>query len=385
MQGTVPPPRGRRLGGALTGLELASPADHERDRQRPAPSPAPRAARRLAVGDNRAIDVWLHAFAFAGRTAELARRVEGWGLDGMLVADSQNLNADVWIELALAAAATDRIGLGPGVTNPVTRHPAVTASAAATLQAETGGRAVLGLGRGDSALTQIGRRPVPAAELERAVVAIQGYLRGEEVEIDGARGSIHWLPDPELAKVPVAVAATGPHVIAVAAEHADQIDFTVGAEPERVRWAVETAREAGGDTPSLGAFVNCAVHPDRAAARDLVRGSVAILARFATEGAPPEGLSDVTRRGIERLGAAYDEARHGQAAAPAALELEDEFIDRFAVCGPADEVAERIAGLTALGLERVVVVPGSLDADPAEVERSNERFASDVVPAVRSA
>ena len=79
----------------------------------------------------------------------------------MLVADSQNLNADVWVELALAAAATERLRLGPGVTNPATRHPAVTASAAATLQEESGGRAVLGLGRGDSSLGQIGRAPVP--------------------------------------------------------------------------------------------------------------------------------------------------------------------------------------------------------------------------------
>ena len=108
----------------------------------------------------------MHAFAFPHRVAELARQVEAWGFTGLLVADSQNLNADVWVELALAAAATDRIGLGPGVTNPVTRHPAVSASAALTLQAESGGRTVLGVGRGDSALTQIGRRPVSPRELE---------------------------------------------------------------------------------------------------------------------------------------------------------------------------------------------------------------------------
>src|SRR5436189_3556462 len=127
----------------------------------------------------------MHAFSFPHRVAELAARVEAWGFAGLLVADSQNLNADVWVELALAGAATERIALGPGVTNPVTRHPAVTASAALTLQQETDGRAVLGLGRGDSALAQIGRAPVPARELEEALVALQGYLRGEEVMLDG--------------------------------------------------------------------------------------------------------------------------------------------------------------------------------------------------------
>src|SRR5437879_5575687 len=111
------------------------------------------------------MQIWLHAFSFPHRVAAMARQAEEWGFTGLLLADSQNLNADIWVELALAGAATSRLRLGPGVTNPVTRHPAVTASAAATLQAETGGRAVLGFGRGDSALTQIGRRPVPVAEL----------------------------------------------------------------------------------------------------------------------------------------------------------------------------------------------------------------------------
>jgi 5,10-methylenetetrahydromethanopterin reductase len=328
------------------------------------------------------MDAWMHTFSFPHRVAELAKRAEEWGFGGLLVADSQNLNADIWVELAHAGAATSRIKLGPGVTNPVTRLPAVTASAAATLQAETGGRAVLGLGRGDSALTQLGRRPVGTAELERALVEIQGYLRGEDVTVDGVTSRLRWLAAYEMPKVPVAVAATGPRVIAAGARHAEQLDFTVGAEPDRLRWAIETARAAAPGDLSLGAFVNVAVHPDRAVARDLVRGSTAIFARFATEGAPYYGLSDVTRAGVERLAAGYDEGRHGEGAAPYARRLEDGFIDRFAVVGPAEEVSERLMELAALGLERVIVVPGSVDADPALVEESNARFASEVLPAL---
>jgi 5,10-methylenetetrahydromethanopterin reductase len=327
------------------------------------------------------MEVWMHTFAFPHRVADLARRVEQWGFSGLLVADSQNLNADVWIELALAGACTERLGLGPGVTNPVTRHPAVTASAAATLQAETGGRAVLGLGRGDSALTQLGRHPTSVAELEHALEAVQGYLGGEEVVVEGVTTQLRWLQGAGLAKVPVCVAATGPHVIAAAARHAERIDFTVGAEPDRLRWAIDTARAAAEDRAvSLGAYLNVAVHPQRATARDLVRGTTAILARFATEGAPADGLSEVTRTGIDRLGADYDDARHGQGSAPHARALDDDFIDRFAVVGPASEVVERLAAISELGLERIVVVPGSLDADPGLVEESNERFAHDVLP-----
>jgi 5,10-methylenetetrahydromethanopterin reductase len=329
------------------------------------------------------IEVWLHAFSFPRRVAELARRAEERGFDGFLLADSQNLNADIWVELALAGAATERIRLGPGVTNPVTRHPAVTASAAATLQAETGGRAVLGLGRGDSALTQLGKHPVPASELERAVIAIQGYLRGEEVELDGAGSEIGWLANSEIPKVPVAVGATGPRVIALAAQYADQLDLTVGAEPDRLRWAMETARAAPHAGATIGTFINVAVNEDPTVARDLVRGSTAVFARFATEGAPPDGLSDVTRRGIDRLASAYDETRHGQATAAHAKALEDEFVDRFAVAGPPDVVAQRLMSLGELGIERVVVVPGSLDADPTLMEQSHELFATQVLPALK--
>lgn len=170
-------------------------------------------------------------------------------------------------------------------------------------------------------------------------------------------------------------------MIAAAARQAERVDFTVGAEPERLRWAIATARAAAGDRDlSPGAFLNVGVHPDRAVARELVRGSTAIFARFATEGAPADGLSDVTRAGIERVAADYDEARHGHADAPHARRLEDEFIDRFALVGPADEVVGRLAELAAVGIERLVVVPGSIDTDPALVAESDARFAADVLP-----
>jgi 5,10-methylenetetrahydromethanopterin reductase len=353
------------------------------------------------------MQVWLHSFPRPGTTATAARSAEAAGYDGLLVADSQNLTADIWVELALAAAATERLRLGPGVTNPRTRHPAVTASAAATLAAESGGRVTLGFGRGDSALTQIGGEPTPMDEFERALEALQRYLAGERPEVWGFVGKIAWLPREGEAKVPVAVAATGPRVIAAAARLAEEVDFTVGAEEERLRWAVETARSAaeaagrggsasgGGGAATvagqpnaplrLGAYVNVAVADDRATARDLIRGSTSTLARFGTEGAPADGLSTVTREGIERLGAAYREAQHGQSAGAAAQGLSDEFIDRFAVCGAVDEVTERLLALRDLGLERLIVVPGSLDADPRALAEANARFEREVLPALRAA
>ena len=90
--------------------------------------------------------------------------MEALGFAAALFTDSQNLCAEVWSQLALAAHATDRIRLGPGVTNSVTRDPAVTACSAVTLQAESEGRAILCIGRGDSAVQRIGQREMKVAE-----------------------------------------------------------------------------------------------------------------------------------------------------------------------------------------------------------------------------
>ncbi len=67
------------------------------------------------------------------------------------------------------------------MTNSVTRHPAVTASAAMAVQEVADGRMVLGIGRGDSALAHLGRSPARFKSFERYVDVLQRYLRREEV------------------------------------------------------------------------------------------------------------------------------------------------------------------------------------------------------------
>lgn len=330
-------------------------------------------------------EIWLHGFPLPRRTVDLAVQAERWGFDGLLLADSENLVGDPYVELALASRSTERLRLGPGVTNPLTRSPAVTAAAVATLQVESEGRAALVFGRGDSAVLQLGQQPATTAELERGLSQLQGFLRGENVELEnGYQARMSWISTMHPHKVPVDVAATGPRTIAVGARHADGVNFTVGADPRRISWAIGEAQrsETGRDAVALGAFVNVAVHPDIAAARDLVRGSAAIFVHYASEG-PSEVLPEEDREVVERLGAAYDERRHGLSTAGHAALLPDEFLDRFAVVGPTDRCAERLRELLGLGLERIVVVPGSRDADPHALAESNARFATEVLPALR--
>src|SRR5262245_65258613 len=113
-----------------------------------------------------------------------AERLEVAGYDGLAVSDSQNLGPDPYVALALAAKSTERLRLATGVTNPFTRHPAVTAAAIATVQAESGGRTVLGIGRGDSSLAYLGLAPAGLARFETYVTRVQSYLAGATVPFD---------------------------------------------------------------------------------------------------------------------------------------------------------------------------------------------------------
>src|SRR5438309_928559 len=143
------------------------------------------------------------------RSADSARMAEELGFHTVLFPDSQNLAPEVWGQLMLAARTTRRVQLGPGVTNGVTRDPAVTASAALALQVESDGRAVLGLGRGDSAVQRIGKREDPLPSFERYVTAVQAYLSGETVDRDGFASRLEWLEHVKVDKVPLEIAATG--------------------------------------------------------------------------------------------------------------------------------------------------------------------------------
>jgi 5,10-methylenetetrahydromethanopterin reductase len=101
-----------------------------------------------------------------------AARLEAEGWDAMGVTDSQNHAGDAWVALTAAAARTTTLKLGTAVTNPATRHPAVTA-AAASAAVVAGDRVSIGIGCGDSALAHLGRAPASVADLDRYVHAVR--------------------------------------------------------------------------------------------------------------------------------------------------------------------------------------------------------------------
>jgi 5,10-methylenetetrahydromethanopterin reductase len=322
--------------------------------------------------------------ATPGLAARAAKSAEEDGYDIFLLSDSQNLRGDPYTQLVLAAKATSTIKIGTGVTNPVTRHAAVTAASIMSVHAESGGRAILGIGRGDSALLHIGRKPAPLKAYRAYVLQLQAYLSGEEVDQNGFPSRLRWIDNLGLPRVPVDMSCSGPKSIAIAASIAERVTFAVGGDPERVAWALDTARraakEAGRDPDSIrfGAWVNSTVDPDERAAREALRGTIATFAHFnAGDGMnfdeQPERLRNVTTR----LQADYDTRFHTQATAPHARALDDEFLAWFGAAGPADYVTERLARLVKLGLNHLYL-PGSTRGE------SREAFSAQVMPALRN-
>jgi 5,10-methylenetetrahydromethanopterin reductase len=190
---------------------------------------------------------------------------------------------------------------------------------------------------------------------------------------------IHWLPK-DLPPVPVEVAATGPKVLAAAGE-ADRVLLAVGADPERVAWARDLA-----GAPATGAFVNVVAHPDRDAARDLMRGGMSTFARFNTMHGETNGpLSDDDRAMLKSLHASYDMTKHTQSGSAQANLLTEEFADRFGIAGPADYCVERLQALVELGIDKFIIVGPSLGSDPAAARVAYDTMATDVLPALHNA
>ena len=335
--------------------------------------------------------------ASPGYTARLAAEIEKMGFDIMLCPDTQNLSPDPFGQLSLAAQTTKRLRLGTGVTNPVTRDVAVTASALATLQAEAGGRVICGIGRGDSSAEHIGIRNGTTAQLQTFVQRLQAYTRGKIIDRNGQASRLRWLDSVDVEPVIVDIACTGPKTIRMAVDSGDRISFAVGSAPERIEWAMKTAlarlQETGRDRTSLsiGAYVNLVCDPDEQRAINIARMISGMVAHFAgMRNAPMDHLPAQLRPMAEHMQASYDMAHHAQEEGSHLGAVTDEFVDWFSICGPPAKCRERLQTLLDLGLDHVYILGGSPVPHPhgerqAAMVELARLFAAEVMSPLRKA
>ena len=336
------------------------------------------------------VQVWASRLPEAGPIELQAERAEQQGWDGITLTDSQNLIGDPFVAAALGSRVTERLRFGTGVTNLFTRHPATLAGTAVTVQVETGGRFVLGVGRGDTALFHLGRKPQPVAAFAAAVEDLQAYLSGGSVDCDGFDSRLRWLDRVQQPKVPVDIAPSGPRMLELAGRHADYVTLAVGADPGRITWALDLVRKAAADAGraetdlTLGAYVNVGCHPDLDTARSMIGGGVAAFAHFsAMPGSTGAGLADGDREIVAEVGRRYDSNHHLNNAADHTSPMDGDFIERFGVVGPPERCVERLADLAALGLERFVLIGPTFGTDRDDARTAHELLASEVLPGLK--
>ncbi len=168
-------------------------------------------------------------------TVEHVRLAEELGYSRAWMWDSPALYGDVWMHLALAAVATERIGLGPAVLVPSLRHVLVNASALATLEQLAPGRTAAAIGTGFTGRMVLGQPPMTWKATAAYITQLRALLRGEAVEVDGKLVQMVMdpgaLPDRPLA-TPILVAANGPKGLAVAAAEGDGVMAVFGGIPD---------------------------------------------------------------------------------------------------------------------------------------------------------
>jgi 5,10-methylenetetrahydromethanopterin reductase len=322
---------------------------------------------------------------------EAAREAEALGYTQVWVTDDR-LQRDPFTVLAALALQTSVVRLGPGVTNPFSRHPALITAAIATLDDLSGGRAVLGLGAGGTNHRALGvRRKAPVAALAEAVELCRGLLAGREVTMEGRvvhaeRARLDF--EPHRREIPIYLGARGPKMLELAGAIADGAIVGNVAAIDGWRYALGCiaagAERTGRDLASLEltAWVYCAIDDDPAAALDAIRPQVAtslatsrpILADLGLE------LPAAYARRMDELDWSLEEA----AVRDAGAAIPEETLRFFGLAGTPTNCADALRGLLEAfpGIAQVAIVPAPpLGATFGDVVR---RFAAEVVPLVVS-
>jgi 5,10-methylenetetrahydromethanopterin reductase len=304
---------------------------------------------------------------------EWARVAEAAGYELLGYGDSQNILPEAFVTMAAMADATERVRLCTTVSNPSTRHPTVAASGFGALQQLSGGRAVFGIGTGDSALAHVGLRRGRVDELAEYCQAFSALVRGEEATFRGATTRFRW----DCPSVPLFIAAEGPRVMQLAGEIADGVIFGNGISDEVVRDNLErvtaAASGAGRDPGAVEPwFMIKLIISDRqepAVWRDYawtVAASANHAFRFTFAGKfVPEELEAP----LERLMAGYRSMEHNQVSAGehnGALVNDNGLTDflgaRYLIAGTPEHIAGRLVALEDAGVRNVLV--SSMWGDP---------------------
>ena len=289
------------------------------------------------------------------RTSRLARDIDRRGFDILWYIDFQLGMKDVYAAMNLAALSTERVLIGAGVTNLVTRHPTVTANATVALDELSSGRAVLGLGAGWSAVLGAGGKPSKLGDLRAGIDGFRRLFTGEACELFGTRVRLA----TATRQIPIYLAASQPAMLRLAGEVCDGVVLMGAADPEFCSWQLDFIHEglaaAGRDRRELtiDLFVTMSVGDNEAAAIGDIRAwATSQAATFHPWKRMPPAWERF-RPEFARAARAYQLVDHLSLQARHRRIVSDDFARSVALAGDLDTCVDRLRRLWRLDIDRV--------------------------------
>ena len=281
---------------------------------------------------------------------KLVKLAEDVGFEYTWITDHYN-NKNVYSVLALIADATETIKLGPGVTNPYVRSPAISASAIATIDEISNGRATFGIGPGDKAtFDALGIEwTKPVTTIKNALADITTLLAGDKTEAGAALGGVKAVQDV----IPMYMGAQGPKMLETAGEIADGVLINASnpldyeAAMPMIKKGLENAGKNVADF-DVAAYTATSIGTDSEAAKNAAR----IVVAFIAAGSPPPVIA---RHGLpegfnETVGGCLAKGDFGGAIGA----VTDDALEAFSVCGTPDEFIPKIEALADMGVTQYV-------------------------------
>lgn len=295
----------------------------------------------------------------AQETIRWARVADEFGYDSVWVGDSHLIWRELYVLLGAMAVSTSKVKLGPCVTNPFTRHLTVTAAAIATLHDLTGGRARLGLGAGDSALKNLGKKSATLLSLENSMETLRRLFRGEKFSMDEYPVQ---LAGTSGAEIPIYLAAGSPRMQELGGRVADGV--VLGYWPDmakglaRVREGEAKGMRSRGQV-EIVLWTPCSVSADSHEAFEAVKPQVA---RRLLSAAARGALSEEELALTEPLRKAYD-FRHHMGAEHSSL-VPDRLVDRYAIAGAPEQARAKVEAIFSVeGIHEIAIIPWGRDRE----------------------
>lgn len=303
------------------------------------------------------------------RTIAIARQCEAAGFEYCWFFDSHILWADPYPKIAQCMEHTDKLRFGPLVTNPKVRDWSVASSMFATLSKISGGRFDIAVGRGDSSMRVMGKKPGTIAYTTEFCEAVRQMVSGETYTYDDTPNPIFmdWVDKHPL---PIWIAAYGPKALQMAGEVGDGLVIQL-ADPGLCSWFSEQAISAGkaaGRDMSKYRVLACAPvwvgDMETGVAQTkwfpaLVGNHVADIVEKYGKGSDlvPKSLTDYieNRRAGGAGGDAYNYRQHADKDSDNTYFVTPEITESFGILGPVERHVEKIKELEASGVTQFTI------------------------------